>query len=286
MSGATSQLINAGKKLHLQHGPIDLIVDADGEKTAQAYTIAKRRFDTILQELVDELPALRTKTNHLSGEFQGAVARRMWAAVQQFPQHLFTTPMICVAGSVADEVLQSITQEVVLPRLSVNNGGDIALHLQPGQQYEVGVVANPVTAEVVAKISLNDGSGVGGVATSGRHGRSFSLGIADAVTVLAADAATADTAATIIANAVSLGNCPAVEQTPAIALDPDTDLGATLVTTDVGHLTFKQINTALDSGLLVADDLQKRGLIVSAYLCLRQVYRTTDQQQTGWPHLQ
>ena len=47
-----------------------------------------------------------------------------------------------------------------------------------------------------------------GIATSGWRGRSFSLGIADAVTVLAATAAEADAAATMIANAVDLPGHP------------------------------------------------------------------------------
>ena len=51
-------------------------------------------------------------------------------------------------------------------------------------------------------IRIRHGDGVGGIATSGARGRSFSLGIADSVTVLAEDAATADAAATLIANAV------------------------------------------------------------------------------------
>ena len=74
-----------------------------------------------------------------------------------------------------------------------------------------------------------------GVATSGRHGRSFSLGIADAVTVLARTASQADAAATIIANAVDLPGHPAVRRMPANELQPDSDLGARPVTRDVGR---------------------------------------------------
>ena len=64
-----------------------------------------------------------------------------------------------------------------------------------------------------------------GVATSGWRGRSFSLGIADAVTVLAATAAAADAAATIIANAVDLPGHPAIARRPASELEDDSDLG-------------------------------------------------------------
>ena len=64
-----------------------------------------------------------------------------------------------------------------------------------------------------------------GIATSGWRGRSFSLGIADAVTVLADRAAAADAAATIIANAVDLPGHPAIVRVPACELAPDSDLG-------------------------------------------------------------
>jgi ApbE superfamily uncharacterized protein (UPF0280 family) len=52
---------------------------------------------------------------------------------------------------------------------------------------------------------------VRGLATSGWGGRSFSLGIADSVTVLARCAAAADAAATVVANAVDAEH-PAIER--------------------------------------------------------------------------
>ena len=87
-----------------------------------------------------------------------------------------------------------------------------------------------------------------GVATSGRHGRSFSLGIADAVTVLAKTAASADAAATIIANAVDLPGHPAIIRRPACELQPDSDLGPRLVTREVGELAGNEIEEALAAG--------------------------------------
>ena len=45
------------KRLHLQHGPIDLIVEAFGSQSEieKAYRFASGRFETILEELVAEL---------------------------------------------------------------------------------------------------------------------------------------------------------------------------------------------------------------------------------------
>jgi hypothetical protein len=68
-------------------------------------------------------------------------------------------------------------------------------------------------------------SPVRGIATSGWRGRSFSLGIADSVTVLAATAAEADAAATIIANAVDVAHAGIIVRRPACSLKDDSDLG-------------------------------------------------------------
>jgi len=107
-----------------------------------------------------------------------------------------------------------------------------------------------------------------GVATSGRHGRSFSLGIADAVTVLARTASQADAAATIIANAVDLPGHPAILRCPAQDLQPDSDLGARLVTRSVGELSGREIEEALEAGADRARKLLAAGLIEGAVLRL------------------
>jgi ApbE superfamily uncharacterized protein (UPF0280 family) len=50
-----------GRRLHLQDGPIDLIVEVHGSETNRrvAYDAAARRFTGLLDELCDELPLLR-----------------------------------------------------------------------------------------------------------------------------------------------------------------------------------------------------------------------------------
>ena len=113
-----------------------------------------------------------------------------------------------------------------------------------------------------------------GIATSGWRGRSFSLGIADAVTVLAEDAAAADAAATLIANAVDLPGHSAIVRQPANELSPDSDLGERLVTTDVGSLTAAEIEQALGRGLAVADACRRRGLIHAVALFLDGAHLT------------
>jgi ApbE superfamily uncharacterized protein (UPF0280 family) len=260
-----------GRRLHLQDGPIDLIVEAHGSETNRraAYDAAARRFTGLLDELCDELPLLRRAADPARRELQGAVARRMDAAVAPFALDHFITPMAAVAGAVAEEILGAMLDAARLERSYVNNGGDIALHLGHGEHFTVGLMDRPDRPGLMRTIIVDADDPTRGVATSGRHGRSFSFGIADAVTVLARTASQADAAATIIANAVDLPGHPAIVRCPAHDLQPDSDLGARLVTRDVGELTGHEIEDALESGAACARNLLTAGLIDGAVLRLQ-----------------
>jgi ApbE superfamily uncharacterized protein (UPF0280 family) len=256
----------ADGRLHLNHGPIDVVLRAWGSGAALAEQAALARFPAILPTLVGELPLLRQAVGEAP---QGPVARRMHAACAPFAARgLFITPMAAVAGAVADDLLA--TMRAAAPGLSrafVNDGGDIAIFAAPGESLAIGLVLDPRLASFDGALRLRGGDGVGGIATSGRQGRSFSLGIADAVTVLARDAAAADAAATLIANATDLDS-PAITRAPACSLDPDSDLGTRLVTTDVGPLSAIEIETALDAGAATAAGFIRDGLIIAAALRL------------------
>ena len=350
------QWLHNGRKLHLQHGPIDLLIEVratNPSTVCAAYQIAINRFQTVLAELVTELPALRTRTNTDRCCFRGSIAKRMWHAASEceladdellaavaadgatgnpegqetgsqcanrqcaetqrsksqtpgthaaankgFHSGAFhsgaTTPMIAVAGAVADEVLSAIVcneaTKGLLQKVSVNNGGDIALFLNHAECYTVGVVANPDDARINGSVKVFDTDGIGGVATSGWRGRSQSLGIADSVTVLAATAAVADAAATLIGNAVKFDTCVdivnqspenntqveyahLVKRQPANELDPDSDLGCALVTTDVAPLPKALIDNALNNGRQVARVLEHHNIIAGACLFLQGSHR-------------
>jgi ApbE superfamily uncharacterized protein (UPF0280 family) len=262
-------LLSGGRRLHLQDGPIDLIVEARGHADAvrAAYEAAARRFTGLLDELCAELPELRTVAEKQTS-LKGVVARRMHAAVAPYAADCFITPMAAVAGSVAEEILGAMLGAAALDQAYVNNGGDIALHLGEGEHFSVGLMDRPDRDGVLRKMRVYSGDPVRGIATSGRHGRSFSLGIADAVTVLAATASQADAAATVIANAVDLPGHPGIIRKPANELQPDSDLGARLVTRDVGELSQNEVAAALESGAECARQLFDRGLIEGAVLQL------------------
>jgi uncharacterized protein len=260
----------AGDRLHLSHGPIDVVLRAWGsiEALRAAYAAACRRFPAILPELCEELGALRQPIG-ARPQVQGPVARRMVEACTPFA-HMFVTPMAAVAGAVADELLAHMRAGAPLQRAFVNDGGDIAVLTTPAHGLEIGVCGAYSAGAIPlinASLRLDAGDGVGGIATSGARGRSFSLGIADAVTTLAKDAATADVAATLIANAVNVES-PAVKRRPARELDPDSDLQDLPVTVSVGTLTREQIAIALARGQAFALDCRLNGRIVAAALTL------------------
>jgi len=259
-----------GRRLHLQDGPIDLIVEARGSEAnvRAAYGAAVQRFTGLLDELCEELPLLRQAADPVRCLLRGTVARRMHDAVAPFASEHFITPMAAVAGSVAEEVLGAMLQSAPLEQAYVNNGGDIALHLADGEHFTVGLAERPDAPALMRTMVVHADDPSRGVATSGRHGRSFSLGIADAVTVLARTASQADAAATIIANAVDLPGHPAIVRCPAHDLQPDSDLGARLVTRGVGKLSADEIEAALESGAACARKLLAAGLIDGAALRL------------------
>ena len=263
--------LDDGQRLHLQDGPIDLILLADANKAdaRAAYHAAIGRFTGLLDELCGELALLRSPADPFQCNLQGVVARRMYAAVAPFAENHFITPMAAVAGSVAEEILSAMTRAAPLNRAYVNNGGDIALHLTAEERFTIGLIDRPDAFGLLRTTIIRADHPSRGVATSGYRGRSFSLGIADAVTVLGLSAARADAAATIVANAVDLPDHPAIVRRPACELQPDSDLGPRLVTRSVGPLTNSEIDQALSAGVAKADLLLEAGLIDGAALCLQ-----------------
>jgi len=183
----------------------------------------------------------------------------------------FITPMAAVAGAVAEEILSAMLRSARFDRAYVNDGGDIALHLGEDEEFTIGMVERPDRPSLLGTATITTADPVRGIATSGWRGRSFSRGIADAVTVLADRAAAADAAATIIADAVDLPGHAAVTRVPACELAPDSDLGDRLVTQHVGPLNSREKADALDAGMQMTHTLMRLGLIRSAAISLQGV---------------
>jgi ApbE superfamily uncharacterized protein (UPF0280 family) len=274
-----------GSRLYMHDGPIDLIVEAFGEvrEIELAYRAAAARFVEVLDELCGEIEFLRRPADANGEVPSGTIARRMLAAVQPYASQTFITPMAAVAGAVAEEILTAMTSVAKLTRAYVNDGGDIALHLAPGERFVVGMVQRPDRTSLFGLTTIHSDDPIRGIATSGWRGRSFSLGIADAVTILADTAAVADAAATVVANAVDLPEHPRIGRVRACDLAPDSDLGERLVTRSVGDLTSTEIGYALDAGIRVAELLSSSGLIRAAALNLQGATRVIGAE--GWSQL-
>jgi ApbE superfamily uncharacterized protein (UPF0280 family) len=270
------------QRWHFQHGPIDLLIEAEGEAAAvaDAHAAAWARFEPLLAELVRELPALRAPVG-AHCPLQGPVAQRMWQACAPFGE-AFITPMAAVAGAVAEEIV-AFYRRPGIERAWVNNGGDIALHLAPGRSARVGLFADLARFELRdtgplatdGQFEIQAGQPVRGVATSGWRGRSFSLGIADSVTVLAATASQADAAATVIANAVDVDDA-AIRRLPARECKDDSDLGDIPVTVEVPPLAPDSVRRALDAGARRAQALQRQGRIWAAVLVCQGQWRQVE----------
>ncbi|WP_413206844.1 UPF0280 family protein [Rhodospirillum sp. A1_3_36] len=263
------------RRLCLRYGPIELVIEAEGPvpEVRKAYAQARAAFDTVLSDLIEDLPRLRAEEGPLP---KGAIARRMVAVTAPY-RPTFITPMAAVAGAVADHILARLVDGRQLARAYVNNGGDIALFLREGA-FRVGICDNPETGEAGGIVEITPEDGIGGIATSGWRGRSHSLGIADAVTVLAASAAEADAAATLVANAVDVQSVTSVQRVPARDLAPDSDLGDRPVTVAVGPLSQDEVRSALAHGEAAARDYLSKGLFRAAYLALAGERRTIAPQ--------
>jgi ApbE superfamily uncharacterized protein (UPF0280 family) len=254
-------------RLHLQDGPIDLIIGLEGARSAvlEAREAAARSFEGLLPALAEELALLRQPLMGRPPAARHPVAKRMVEAAWPYRTH-FVTPMVAVAGAVAEHVLQGIVAVPGLTMAYVNNGGDIAVHLAGQGTLRVGLVERPETGVADGLAVIRGADAVRGIATSGWRGRSFSRGIADAVTVLATRAPEADAAASLIANAVDADH-PLVRRAPAASLDPDSDMRDLLVTVEVGRLPPEIVHLALDRGEAFAEGLLARGLVLG--VCLR-----------------
>ncbi|MCC6608784.1 MAG: UPF0280 family protein [Burkholderiales bacterium] len=272
MSGAVRAQLGDGR-WHFQHGPIDLIIGVEGEAAAlhAALESAWARFARVLDELVRELPLLRTPCPPAPCSVvpRGPIARRMFDACQPYAGRfgLFVTPMAAVAGSVAQEIAASFARPGIR-RAWIDNGGDVALWLAGGASVDVGMVTDLAAPEIAGRLRIAEADTPRGIATSGWRGRSFSLGVADAVTVLADTAAMADAAATMIANAIDVEH-PAVQRAPASSLRDDSDLGERAVTVAVGALPADAVELALARGERFARRCIELGLVSQTMLSLQ-----------------
>jgi uncharacterized protein len=260
------QVIRADLVL-VDYGPMTLTISTWAEGKPRPIMAARAAVFALglLEELAAVQPLLKTPAGRIKNLKDGSpLLRKAVRGCRAISPEL--TGLAAVAGLAADEVLQEAVREGA-DRVIVNNGGDVALIACADQPIRVGLKIQP-DGEVTHYLEIKAGDKIGGVATSGWSGRSFSTGVADVVTVWAGDCATADAAATWIAAQTDVRS-GRVSRTPAGELDPETDIPLLQVTREVGRLTTKEKKVALENGLTEAERLVAKYVIRGAFVAVQ-----------------
>jgi len=221
----------------------------------------------VLEDLAPILPVLKRKALEIDVEapFPEVVRRMIEACQRMEAQDL--TPLAAVAGVSSDIVADFLISEGGT-KIIVDNGGDVAIRLKGDEEVRVGIQTAVDAKEPSYLLVIDSRVGVGGVATSGLGGRSFTKGIASAVTVLSENASLADAAATVIGNATNVED-PAVKRCLPETVYPDTDIPGEWVTESVGELSPQRIEEALEKGLAEAYRIYRKGHIKGAFIVVK-----------------
>jgi len=221
----------------------------------------------VLEDLAKFLPVIKKKSEGLEvKKTLPDVVRRMIEATKRMEEPDLT-PLAAVAGTASDVVADFIFGKGGT-KIIVDNGGDIAIRLREGEAARVGVKTEIDAKQPAYLIAINSAMRIGGVATSGLGGRSFTKGIASAATVLSESASFSDAAATVIGNFTNVEDSN-IARSLAEEIYPDTDLVGEWITTKVGELSQEKIEEALNRGLSKAYSICQKRLIHGALVALQ-----------------
>jgi ApbE superfamily uncharacterized protein (UPF0280 family) len=253
----------------VDYGPMRMFISVF-ENGKSVVTLAREGADLairVLEDLAVFLPVIKKKAQDLEVEKKlPDVVQRMIEATQRMEEPDLT-PLAAVAGAASDVVADFIFAQGGT-KVIVDNGGDIAIRLREGEMAKVGVKTDIHASRPSYMIAIDSTMGMGGVATSGLGGRSFTKGIASAATVLSKTAALADAAATVIGNFTNVDD-PKITRTLAERIYPDTDISGAWVTTEVRGLSPKKIEEALKHGLSKAYPIYKKNLMRGALIAVK-----------------
>jgi len=264
----TYNIIRDGLVL-VDFGPVTMTLEAEIKRepfTEAAVSGAKKVLESF-DDLVSFIDVIRTPLGRMNCLPQNVpfVCKQMIESVSSLEEGDFT-PMAAVAGTLSDLAADAMAA-CGADYAVANNGGDIALYLPESMErtFRIGLISDISTGRTTHRLEISPSSPIHGIATSGLGGRSLTRGIASAVTVMAGSGSMADAAATAIANACFCQD-PAIEQCPAEEIDYWTDIPGLTVTRSVGRLDDKNVKSALDAGLIRAEELINKGLILGAVL--------------------
>ena len=249
-------------KLFIENGPTNIIAEAFSSEKIEIYNLICEYSSKFLKDLSLEIETLKKPTSQ-KNKFVSDIANTMFESTQLFLPN-FITPMASVAGSISELLLLKVLEKFDVNKIYINNGGDISLYITKNEKFNFSI-----GGETNFVVEYSDTDGFGGIATSGWKGRSFSMGVADSVTVIAEKASIADAAATIICNHIDLENSKKVKKTIANNLYEDTDLDNKLITVSVESLTEAEIKQALSKGKIISEHYISKNLIKSVIINLQ-----------------
>ena len=249
-------------KLFIENGPTNIIAEAFSSEKKEIYNLICEYSSKFLKDLSLEIEKLKKPTSQ-KNKFVSDIANTMFEATKLFLPN-FVTPMASVAGSISELLLLKVLEKFKVNKIYINNGGDISLYISKNEKFNFSI-----SGKTVCVIEYSDIAGFGGIATSGWKGRSFSMGIADSVTVIAEKASVADAAATIIGNYIDLKNSNKVKKTAANNLYEETDLNDKLITVSVENLTENEIRQAMSKGRNISEHYISKNLIKSVIINLQ-----------------
>jgi len=254
-----------GGSVMVECGPMRLVIDARVGKVPQPQQAVRAADEAVrfLEAVARSRPFLGRDYRRLMPHITDPLALKMVASVKAVGDQDLT-PMAAVAGTIADAVADFLFERG-MTRVLVDNGGDVAIRSCDGEPVTVGIRPQVGTKSISHAIVLGPEGTAWGIATSGLGGRSLTRGVADAATIVAADASLADAAATAVANA-SYVEHSAVIQKPAEEIDPFTDIAGLEVTVNVGPLPEEKKHQAIDHAIRRAEKLVGNGIILGAFV--------------------
>lgn len=262
---ARVELLKEGLAL-VDSGPLyaTIMVSRRGRPLSEVALEGGRYALRILEQLAAFLPIIKKRASILKPEGgYPEVVNEMISATQAISDSDLT-PLAAVAGATSDMVANYLLKTSAT-KIVVNNGGDISIRLREGGKTRVGLGLDRARKEINYSLSVENDCGI---CTSGIGGRSFTLGVANAIVVLAECASVADAAATYLGNKTTV-NSRNVKREWAERIYPDTDIPGKKVTVSVGALSEAEIRQALESGQMEALKLTNNGIIHGVVLSVK-----------------
>lgn len=238
------QILSDGR-IFVDYGPVTMVMMASKNGVIQTELCLEATLiiPELLAEISSQRPYLSQYPESIDNSILTGLPLRMVKSVKQIKEPTLT-PIAAVAGTLSDALADWLYDHDV-DKVIVNNGGDIAIRLVANEAVKIGILPNVETGKMENIVTIRAEDGIGGVCTSGLGGRSFTRGIANAVTVFSKRCCIADACATHIANASYIKSA-AVITDRAGNLQSDSDIADLEVVVRVDQLTPEEVLRSLD----------------------------------------